>query len=67
MFLTGVVIDEKSLVPIGSALAVMSGVWWIGRKLQRMEDDIRSLSDAVNQLRCVRDKRGKIICSEEDK
>ena len=56
LFLTGVVVDETSLVPIGSAVAVMSGVWWIGRKLQRMEDDIKALSESVKQLRCVRER-----------
>lgn len=56
LFLGGVTIDEKSLIPIGSAAAVMAGVWWIGRKLQHLEDRQGELFRMIKDLRCSHDK-----------
>lgn len=57
MFATGVVIDEKSLVPIGtvvaSACSIFYIVWWVGRKLQKMEDQIEELYRVLTRINCV--------------
>ena len=42
--LGGLTIDEKTGIPIGIACAVgmawASGVWWLGRKLQKVDDEL---------------------------
>lgn len=38
LFGAGVVLDEKTLLPLGTLGAVCGLVWWLGRKLQRLED-----------------------------
>lgn len=43
VFLAGIVIDERSLIPVGSVCAIMGGVWWLGRKLQNIDDRLDNL------------------------
>lgn len=63
MFATGVILDEKSLVPAGTLLTVCGLVWWLGRKLQRIDDRLDEIDRNVNGLECVRHK----ICPKDDK
>lgn len=58
MFGVGVVLDEKALIPIGTLGAVCGMVWWLGRKLQRIEDQQEHILDKVNTLECVKYKNG---------
>ena len=51
MAATGVVIDEKSLVPVGTIGAVSCIVWWTGRKLQRIDDRIERMEEASKLFR----------------
>ena len=48
----GFVIDEHTLVPLGSALAIGSGLWWLGRKLQALEDGQASIQKRLDSLPC---------------
>jgi len=56
MFGAGVVIDEKALMPVGTLIAVCGMVWWLGRKLQRIEDQQEHILHQMNNLQCVREK-----------
>lgn len=42
-FFAGVTIDERSAVPIGSAVAVGIVVYWTGRKVQHVFDQLKQL------------------------
>ena len=54
IIIAGVVVDEKTLVPIGSVMActIVFGraIWWIGRKLQSLEDRQEHLSKQLDQI-----------------
>lgn len=52
IFATGVVIDEKAMIPIGTLLAVCGFVWWMGRKLQRIDDQLETINDKLKTLPC---------------
>lgn len=39
IMIAGITIDEKTALPIGTCAAVGVGVWWMGRKLQSIEDN----------------------------
>ena len=62
MFATGVIIDEKSLLPVGSLLTICGLVWWLGRKLQNVDDRLLSIEKSVDGLECVKHK----ICPKEE-
>ena len=59
-FLAAVTIDEKSLVPVGSAISVCIGVWWMGRKLQRIEDRQEEMARRMDDLQCIKNRGCKI-------
>ena len=37
-YFCAIAIDQNAPVPLGTLAFVLSGVWWLGRKLQRLED-----------------------------
>jgi len=49
-WLATVTVDETTLVPIGSAIMVLSGVWYLSARLQRMEDGVKELSRRIQRL-----------------
>lgn len=63
VFAAGLVIDQSTLLPIGSAMAVMTGVWWMGRKLQKLEDNQEELYRWIRHLPCQ--ESGK--CKDKEK
>lgn len=59
----GIILDEKTGIPIAAAVAIAaawgSGLWWLGRKLQSLEDgqkltrlEYKSVIDRLNHLAC---------------
>jgi len=48
-----ITIDETTLVPLGSAVFVLSGVWYLSGRLQRMED---GLKEANRRLKVLEDR-----------
>ena len=38
-----VALDEKSFVSLGILAAVLSGAWWLGRKIQSLEDGLNEI------------------------
>ena len=50
LMFAGVTVDEKTLVPLGSCAAVGVGVWWMGRKLQALEDGQGSIQRRLDTL-----------------
>lgn len=51
-FLAGVVVDEKTFIPLGTAVFVFTAVWWLGRKLQALEDGQQHLNREIRGLPC---------------
>lgn len=56
-FFAATVVDQNSLIPIGTAMAVLGGVWWLGRKLQALEDSQQNLQNRIENLPCVGKKQ----------
>lgn len=63
--LIGIILDEKTGIPIAAAVAIAaawgSGLWWLGRKLQSLEDgqkltrlEYKNLTERFNNLSCQR-------------
>ena len=50
IWLAAIILDETTLVPIGSAVAVLLAVWHLSARLQRMEDGIKELSRRIKVL-----------------
>lgn len=50
LFGTGTVLDEKTLIPIGTGLAVGGLLIWVGRKLQSIDDKFQTLDDKFRIL-----------------
>lgn len=48
IFLTAITIDENSLVPIGSAAAVVIGVWVMSAKFQSISDRQKELQRLID-------------------
>ena len=47
---TGVVIDEKVLIPLGSFGFIGALIWWVGRKFQSLDDSMKHMNDQVGEL-----------------
>ena len=54
VWLAAVTIDENSVIPIGSALAVMAGVWIMGSKFQRVIDGQKEIQNRIDNEICRR-------------
>lgn len=63
--LVGIILDEKTGIPVAAAIAIAaawgSGLWWLGRKLQSLEDgqkltrlEYKSVMARINNLPCQR-------------
>ena len=65
MFGLGAVIDEKSLIPIGSAVAMGCFVFVAGRKFQRTYDRLESIEGKIDNLPCVKGNVCKITLKDE--
>lgn len=52
IYYAAVVLDETSLVPLGTIFVVGGGIWWLGRKLQSLEDSQRDISRRLDGLPC---------------
>lgn len=46
------ILDEKTAIPVGSAVFVCSAVFWVGRKYQRLADKIDELDEKIDNLPC---------------
>lgn len=67
IFATGVIVDENSLVPIGTLGAVCAFVWWIGRKLQRIDDRLEGIEKQYEKLEQTADKVASLPCTTTGK
>ena len=38
VFCAASTIDQNTLIPVGTVLTVGGGIWWLGRKLQHIDD-----------------------------
>lgn len=56
-FATALVIDHQLLIPLGSVLTVGSGIWWFGRKLQRIDDRMERMEEKLAELPCQPPKK----------
>jgi hypothetical protein len=54
-YLGAIAIDERTVVPLGTMAFILSGVWWLGRKLQSLEDGL----DEVRR-RCLASNESRI-------
>jgi hypothetical protein len=50
VWFAAVTIDETTLVPLGSAIAVLLAVWHLSARLQRMEDGIKEMNRRIKAL-----------------
>lgn len=62
LFATGVILDENSLVPIGTLGAVCAFVWWIGRKLQRIDDRLEQIERQSSRMEEETGKLSRLPC-----
>ena len=67
LFATGVVIDEKSLVPLGTLGCTFLLAFWIGRKLQRIEDRLDTITTQANRMEEAAIKVAGLPCMIEGK
>ena len=67
LFATGVVIDEKSLVPLGTLGCTFILAFWIGRKLQRIEDRLDTITTQANRMEEAAIKVAGLPCMVEGK
>jgi hypothetical protein len=51
VMLAGMAIDSSTLIPIGSALSVGAGVWYLSTRLQRIEDRQEAAKDTISDLK----------------
>jgi len=58
-YLGAIAIDGSTAVPLGTAVFVLSGVWWLGRKLQSLEDGQNEIRGWLKGLPCDECKLGK--------
>lgn len=49
-WLGAIVFDEHALVPVGTIIVLGGGIWWLGRKLQALEDGQKTLQDGQDRL-----------------
>lgn len=58
--LIGIILDEKTGIPIAAAVSIAAawggGLWYLGRKLQALED-----GQALNRLQTEQIKEGQLI------
>jgi len=50
VWFAAITIDESALVPIGSVVAVMGGVWYLSARLQRMDDSLKEMNRRLKVL-----------------
>lgn len=50
MAAAGIVIDEKTLLPIGTIGFLIGITYWLGRKVQRIDDKFESIEKSVGQV-----------------
>jgi hypothetical protein len=76
MFGAGMIVDEKSLVPLGVAAASGVTLFWIGRKIQRIDDQLErvkiiddrvvALSEQVTKMSDLAVKIEDLPCKKDD-
>lgn len=49
--LTAVVLDESTGFSLGVIFVVFSGIWWLGRKLQNIEDRLATAQEWREEVR----------------
>ena len=63
---TGVVLDEHSLIPIGTMGAIGCIIWWVGRKLQSIDDRIEFIGRQANRMERVANRIEKLPCMKDE-
>ena len=67
LFATSVVIDEKSLVPVGTLGCTFLLAFWIGRKLQRIDDRLEVITKQADRMEEAAVKVASLPCMIEGK
>ena len=65
LFATGVVIDEKTMIPIGTLACTFMLAFWIGRKLQRIDDRLEVITEQADRMEEAAIKVAKLPCMIE--
>lgn len=50
LFFGAVTVDENSLIPLGSAIFVLSGVWYLSSRLQKLDDGQKEICRRLTTL-----------------
>ena len=67
LFATGVVIDEKTMIPIGTLACTFMLAFWIGRKLQRIDDRLDVITRQADRMEDAAIKVAQLPCMIEGK
>ena len=67
LFAMGVIIDEKSMVPIGTLGCAFMLAFWIGRKLQKIDDRLDTITVQANRMEEAAIKVSNLPCMVEGK
>jgi hypothetical protein len=66
--LTAVItIDQSALVPIGTVLTISGGIWWMGRKLQKIDDRLDDGDTRFSRIEVNMKERDEMLRSIERK
>ena len=66
MAATGVVVDEHALIPIGTMGAIGCIIWWVGRKLQSIDDRIEFIGRQANRMERVANRIEALPCMNNE-
>ena len=50
LYFLAVIFDEATLMPIATVLVIGGGIWWLGRKLQSLEDGQEKLNEGQKRI-----------------
>ena len=58
-----VVLNQNTVISIGTLTGVIGVVWWLGRKFQSLDDKLSAIEKAVDKLPCHNPRQ----CTDEEK
>jgi len=67
LFATGVIIDEKSLVPVGTLGCVAALIWWVATKFQKIIDRLEGIEKQATRMEEAAIKVANLPCMVEGK
>jgi len=54
LYYAAFILDETTLMPFATVVVIGGGIWWLGRKLQSLEDGQEHINRRLNSLPCDR-------------